>query len=329
MNVTALDRINYLNIGLMLVCCVIAIIVPFEMFLFAYAVLGPLHYLTEISWLHDKQYYAKRKYDSILLVVLGVLITIPILAPMIGISSDITGKDVNKYIYLAVIASVIFALTKSHYLRIGGILLAIVTLKLADNFYLFLSVFLPTLIHVFVFTALFVLYGALKTRSKSGYLSFVVMVLCPVILFYVFPQSINGAYSDYSRESYKSFEAINYFSLKELFHVEMLKDNMVNHIYFSKTGILLMRFIAFAYTYHYLNWFSKTRVIKWHEVPKKRLSVIVALWLTSIALYAYDYKIGFSCLFLLSFLHVLLELPLNVVSIKGIFQESKLILEGK
>ena len=37
------------------------------MFLFAYAFLGPLHYLTEISWLHDRQYFAKGKFaDSTL-----------------------------------------------------------------------------------------------------------------------------------------------------------------------------------------------------------------------------------------------------------------------
>ena len=29
-------------------------------------------------------------------------------------------------------------------------------------------------------------------------------------------------------------------------------------------------FLAFAYTYHYLNWFSKTLIIKWHQVAKKK-----------------------------------------------------------
>ena len=45
------DRINFLNIGLMLISCVVALYIPFELFLFAYAVLGPARYLTEISWL--------------------------------------------------------------------------------------------------------------------------------------------------------------------------------------------------------------------------------------------------------------------------------------
>ena len=46
---TAQDRLNYLNIGLMAASCAVAWFLPFELFLLAYAVLGPLHYLTEIS----------------------------------------------------------------------------------------------------------------------------------------------------------------------------------------------------------------------------------------------------------------------------------------
>ena len=48
------SQVNYLNIGLMIVSAIAAFILPFELFLFAYAVLGPLHYLTESSWLQDR-----------------------------------------------------------------------------------------------------------------------------------------------------------------------------------------------------------------------------------------------------------------------------------
>ena len=51
------------------------------------------------------------------------------------------------------------------------------------------------------------------------------------------------------------------------------------------------------------------------------LLIILILWMASISAYAFDYKTGFQCLFFLSFLHVLLELPLNIVSIKGIIFE--------
>jgi len=95
----------------------------------------------------------------------------------------------------------------------------------------------------------------------------------------------------------------------------------VKDIYSSNAGFVIMRFIAFAYTYHYLNWFSKTSVIKWHLVPKRVLIATISLWLLSIAIYAYDYTLGMNVLFFLSFLHVFLEFPLNVVSFTGIGKE--------
>ncbi len=49
-----LAGVNYLNMGLMVLSCALAFVLPFELFLLAYAVLGPLHYLTQISWLHDR-----------------------------------------------------------------------------------------------------------------------------------------------------------------------------------------------------------------------------------------------------------------------------------
>ena len=86
-----------------------------------------------------------------------------------------------------------------------------------------------------------------------------------------------------------------------------------------------MRFIAFAYTYHYLNWFSKTQIIKWHEIPKQQLVTVIAIWVSSVLLYAYNYKTGLMVLYFLSMLHVLLEFPLNYSTIIGIGDELALL----
>ena len=51
------DQVNHLNSGLMIVSCVAAYLYPVELFLLSYAVLGPLHYFTEISWLHQRSYF--------------------------------------------------------------------------------------------------------------------------------------------------------------------------------------------------------------------------------------------------------------------------------
>lgn len=95
-------------------------------------------------------------------------------------------------------------------------------------------------------------------------------------------------------------------------------------VYYSSAGILITRFIAYAYTYHYLNWFSKTSVIQWHKIPKQQLFVIISLWIISIVLYASNYYTGLMALYFLSFLHVVLEFPLNFQSFKQIGEQLRL-----
>ena len=60
------------------------------------------------------------------------------------------------------------------------------------------------------------------------------------------------------------------------------------------------RFLGWAYSYHYLNWFSKTSIIKWHQVEKKRFVFSGVLWVVSLALYKVDYRLGFAAISVLS-----------------------------
>src|SRR5262245_34984255 len=76
--------IDLLNIGLMLASAAAALSWPFPTFLFAYAVLGPAHYLTEISWLHDRGYFTKRRTDVLVLVAAGAAtIALPFVVPLL------------------------------------------------------------------------------------------------------------------------------------------------------------------------------------------------------------------------------------------------------
>lgn len=345
-NLTTTRGINFANIILMLVSCAIAFVLPFELFLFSYAVLGPLHYLTEISWLHKSNYYTKNKYDFLWLVVFGLLTTISSIFPEImdkitkGLLSILPGLEGwnigSNVIFVGFMLSLIFVLIKTNYVRFLAVfVLVIISFIFQDNnFYiLFFTIFLPTLIHVFIFTFIFLLYGAMKSNSASGYASAVVMIGCSLACLFILPSYSGHQISDYVRESYKNFSEVN-FQIINLFHLEDLSHSgtdIFGVIYNSPTGVVVMRFIAFAYTYHYLNWFSKTSVIKWHEVPKVRMAIVLILWLSAIGFYAYDYNLGLKVLFLLSFMHVYLEFPLNFHSFigmgrvaKGWFQKPKL-----
>ena len=407
-------QINYLNIGLMILSAMGAFFLPFEVFLFAYAFLGPLHYLTEISWLHDRNYFSKGKYDFIVLVIIGVLLSYAAFAKDFGINTDfyeafVEANLFDKLLVLALFSAILFALVENLIVKIVAILFLFVFIsgwlspeRSAENnsstTIFALTSLVPTLIHVYAFTGLFMLYGALKSRSKTGLISVATFIIIPIILVFYTPVNPKTNFlSDYGKKAYYADgDGFFYTNVSILDHFKLIdeplltnkqyldsvvnkksadnqipvaeraritdslknklsenfivpnqeseyynkpipvkfaipintKDYYWNTIFFSTFGIMLMRFIAFAYLYHYLNWFSKTEVIRWHKVPKLRFVLVIGLWLTACGLYAYDYSLGLSFLFFLSFSHVLLEFPLNIVSIVGIGKETLSIVKN-
>lgn len=345
------QQVNYVNIALMIVSAIVAFIIPFELFLFSYAVLGPLHYLTEIGWLHKRKYFSPKKYDYIPLVVITLLIAIPAIftyvithtaernaAGQIMLTSGqydfiMFIRDQNPataLIFIAFCVSLIFILIKDNTQRIIGLVaVAIIGVLIRMNNFteVLFAMFLPTLIHVFLFTGAFILVGALKSKSISGYASIAVFLGCALSFFLIAPDGGGYVISEYAKGSYDvSFFTLNEQIFKSFLHVDNPDAGM---IYGSSTGILITRFIAYAYTYHYLNWFSKTSVIKWHDVPKSWLATIFLLWISSVALYYTNYETGLMCLYFLSFLHVVLEFPLNFQSFKQIGEQIRERLSPK
>ncbi len=369
-----IDRINYLNIGLMIGSCVAAYLFPFELFLFSYAVLGPLHYLTEISWLHERNYFTESEkaggrahgyqWDSssspakdrgwraslasllnrhlkqsekvraktkakqvnrpnrawliLVIITMGVLLLSFVAAEILR--TPINPKWEITLFYLVLIGALLITEMRNKTTRVVVFVLALASLALFSDsrYYIILAFFFVTIIHVLVFTGAFILQGALKSRSSSGILSLAVFVLCALIFFVYVPEPPGHAVGEYVRNSYRSFNALNAELIKLL---NLGTGSSITEIYESKVGLMIMRLIAFAYTYHYLNWFSKTTIIKWHEVPKSHIAVITIAWLASLGLYAYNYDTGMAALYFLSILHVMLEFPLNHRTFAGIGRE--------
>ncbi|MBK7148333.1 MAG: hypothetical protein IPH78_05795 [Bacteroidetes bacterium] len=317
------NRIDIANMILMVFACVAAFVLPFEVFLFSYAVLGPLHYLTEISWLHQRNYFALGKWDYVPFILIGILLFL----------FSFVFKEYATFTTTLIFISFFYALgtvlLKDVFYKVALVAVALFLGALLQRnmpfVYLF-GVFLPTLIHVFLFTGLFILYGALKNKSRTGYGSLVIFVLCAISFFVVQPQFSFYQVSSYAEKALmeSGFVQLNK-SLIELFKLGQYTRETV---FESAAGLGIMRFIAFAYTYHYLNWFSKTQVIQWHRVPKKQLATVLFLWLFSVALYAYNYYYGLVALYFLSMLHVLLEFPLNYQSFIGIGKELRAIGGG-
>jgi hypothetical protein len=315
-------QLNLVNIGLMLFSTVVAFLLPFELFLFSYAVLGPLHYLTEISWLHKRNYFIEGKYDFLWLILLGLFGTFGYF--------QVEGFDKWSLIapFVALFSALAFYLIKNWYLKLIAIFMIIVSAAFfrESTFYIiFFLVFLPTIIHVFFFTGTFILYGAIKSKSSTGKWSLVVFIACAASFFIYVPDFSHYVANDYIRGAYHDFSQLNYFFINvfQLDKLAAFDNKALSTIFTSDTGYMVMRFIAFSYTYHYLNWFSKTSVIKWHKVEKKYLFATLAIWFIAVAIYRYDYQKGLQFLFFLSFLHVFLEFPLNCKTIIDLGKEIK------
>ncbi len=319
------DRVNVLNIGLMLASCVAAFALPFELFLFSYAVLGPLHYLTEISWLHGRQYFARGRWDFLLLIGLcALLLTIQYLRTDLAMA--LWAPRINC---MALGVACAIAFWSRWGPRAVVIALAALLAYATDGMqrpHDLLRILLPTVIHVWVFTGAFILYGALRGRSRSGIASLGVFVACSVSFFVLRSTPSGREITPYVTNAYGAIEGVNHTLIQWL---GMPQLTYTRDFFYSVTGETVARFVAFAYTYHYLNWFSKTSVIQWHKIPKGWAVANVVIWIGSVALYAWDYAAGLTALFWLSFLHVYLELPLNHRTFAGIATELGALAGGR
>lgn len=312
----------------MLISLIASFILPFEVFLFSYAILGPLHYLTEISWLEKKNFFIGSKNDIWIFVLMVVFITIGMFNESSKINSFIASFLFAGFIYALVILYVKNTGMKLLIVLIAFMVSVIFSFNIYPGFpFLLFAIWLPTIVHVYFFTGGFILFGALKSRSISGILSLFVFAGCGLLCFIYMPETTGIAVSEYGKKAYSFFKLLNTTLYSALGFGEMSTND--DSLYYAPKAVAIMRFIAFAYTYHYLNWFSKTTVIKWNQISRQRMAVIIVLWVLSVILYVFSYKIGFYALFLLSMLHVFFEFPLNHQTFIGIGKELKVISKRK
>jgi hypothetical protein len=326
------ENVDLLNTGLILVSFLFAYWLPFELFLFAYAVLGPLHYLTEINWIRDKKYFIASKLWIYLVVAAALLVSLPPLLRVFTPEKYVDAETVlfitntlppyfNACLFLAIMAAVAFTVFKSklnQYAVLGlGVVLAVLfhTLPL---YHLLVGIFLPTVIHVYLFTIMFMWYGNLKSKSSIGYFNILLMFAIPFLIIFL---SLNPFDYVLGTTTSTIYNDNNLLFLNAKISETMGLSEAGSLAFEGNVFIKIQIFIAFAYTYHYLNWFSKTSVIGWHKkLTQKRSITIALLWIGSVALYMYHYKIGFTLLLFLSFVHVFMEFPLNVISIRAVGQ---------
>jgi hypothetical protein len=313
---------------LIVLSLIIAAFLPLELFLFAYAVLGPAHYLTEINWLKNQGFYTRNSNQVWILTGLTTVIAASFLLPPnlnIGLGivdrlPSLLSKNYGGMIFLTLVLSIGLVYTRNWLVLLLIMTIGVTAIFFFKNLSTFriLTLFIPTLIHVYLFTLLFMVSGALRSRNRLEALAIGLFILGPVILFFLpidlsYYQPNEAVVNQFVESGFNSLS----FSLATMFTAETPNKEQ---FLLSGIGLKVQAFVAFAYTYHYLNWFAKVSIIGWiKDTNWVNLILIATIWIGAVVLYYVDYKTGLTAPFFLSLLHVVLEFPLNVVVIKKIF----------
>src|SRR5271170_426339 len=162
--------IDTVHLGLMLAALAITYVVPFELLLLSYVVLGPAHYFTEISWLHDRKYFLP---DPSRIIPLGLVI-VAVSAVLIDNASWF-----GFVIWMAFVACVLLTATTAAQSAVLTAIALVLTAIMATSgsSLAVLGILLPTLIHVSLFTLVFMILGAYRSGSKMQALLIVVYLL--------------------------------------------------------------------------------------------------------------------------------------------------------
>jgi hypothetical protein len=283
------------HLALMLAALVLSFTLPFELIVFSYAVLGPAHYLTEISWLHERSYFLPHRFLAVALLFATGL--------MVALRGHFTANAFMLISLLSFCGALAFTRdwTRRAIIAGCGSTFGLALASFGPTAF-FLAIIIPSLVHVSLFTLVFLLVGYVNSGSRfQMLLAFVYISSIALILIY--PPTANET-GEMAKLAARYFGGLSE-AIADLVGRESLRlDGRL-------AGLL-----SFVYTYHYLNWFIKVRVISWHKIPKLRLAAIAGLSIGATGLYLYDYGLGLKVLFSLSLLHVVLEFPLNAIALR-------------
>jgi hypothetical protein len=276
------------HLVLMLLALGLAYVVPFELLLLAYVVLGPAHYATEISWLHDRNFFLPQRSIAAGLAAVAVLAAFIENASWFGVV--MWGAFV---ICIAMQSTVLFmaAIAVTLAMAVNGTAIAV------------LGILLPTLVHVSLFTLVFMTLGAYRSGEKVQWV-LVAVYLAAIGTILIAPPTAETLVPAFAKAGHDYFANVAP-ALSRLFGIRDLQ-----------LDTRLTSLLAFVYTYHYLNWFIKAEVIRWTAMTGKRLAVVAAASGVSTALYFYDYALGFTVLLAFSLAHIVLEFPLNTLALR-------------
>lgn len=206
------QRVDLLNFFLIWITLGAALAWPFQLFLFSYIVLGPLHYLTEINWLDRQNYFLRAKDRGAFVWTMVVIVAALAVCTVLPETDkwEFT-RPIHKAVYegswqniaqavrwsyvlilLAFVMSAAWVLTDRWLLRVvvmAFCLLSSLLFYRMPALAILFGIFLPTIIHVFFFTICFMFYGSLKAKSGWGYVNVASMFVVLAVIAGISPST--------------------------------------------------------------------------------------------------------------------------------------------
>ena len=228
------------------------------MFFFSFIVLGPIHYLTEINWLKEKNFFVQDLKTIWLFVGVSLIISIPFLQKIelirdffqtINIQSSLLW--LNKqfgYILLFLLLFSIGLVQFSSKLKlflffILSLTLSVGVLYFNKTLFVIATFLITTIIHVYLFTLLFMIFGHKKNSTFYGKIGIVLMFLCPLIIIISKPNNPQSyVLSPYIVQSvYDSGVGLLNLKIAELLNLHSVGSFSV----LSPNGVKIQTFIYF------------------------------------------------------------------------------------
>ena len=149
---------------------------PLQVFVLAYVFLGPLHYLTEIAWLDKKNFYHESPRQGLLYFFLALVLCAGFYV------GQYLHLDLGAYLVLIALILALRCLLPKKRLVFMIVLAASLFLLVAPTYAFFFLVLVPTFVHVYIFTLVFMMVGTLREGSLVGFAGIVAMLLIPLCL---------------------------------------------------------------------------------------------------------------------------------------------------
>jgi hypothetical protein len=291
------------DLAALLLSGIAATLAPLQVFLLAYVLLGPFHYLTEIAWLEKKKFYfgdgliSPRWYA----ILAGVL-------ALAGAADFVLKRGLGFWIIGSLLLLSLSVWVRNVYVFAALAVAGCAVKLLSPTLVIFIAVIVPTFVHVFFFTWIFMLSGALRSsrQGMARWLNPTLVIAIPIALI-VASVHYTAPGAMWVRSEALSFGPLHAYLAAHLHHTLHLDSSLLA----DPVVAALLRVSAFAYLFHYLNWFTKIELLSWHRISSRGWILITALYALSIGLYAWSFTVGFLVANFLSLLHVLLEFPLD------------------